>query len=205
MLEFDLQERDVSNCCRYQINVIKLMYSFSLDLPGSRGDFNKPGTCINPIGSNQEGINQASVKASFRSLAGRSVARERLLSKQLWKPWRCGQWPHLDIVKIPCLESGHRGENVGSARSQAAAHIFVGSHNPTLHPPTLKHISNQEHNLAEEYRSDDERHVALLIADRSLEKCTSMAKVRCYFDHSIFGTETDGNTNIPLRLFHRTL
>ncbi|GFY07826.1 hypothetical protein TNCV_4287621 [Trichonephila clavipes] len=29
------------------------------------------------------------------------------------------------------------------------------------HPSTLKHISDQEHDIAEEYRSDDERHLAL--------------------------------------------
>ncbi|GFY34634.1 hypothetical protein TNCV_1373251 [Trichonephila clavipes] len=29
------------------------------------------------------------------------------------------------------------------------------------HPSPLKHISDQEHDLGEEYRIDDERHVAL--------------------------------------------
>ncbi|GFW48279.1 hypothetical protein TNCV_1108421 [Trichonephila clavipes] len=40
---------------------------------------------------------------------------------------------------------------------------FLWRHFPLLerHPSTLKHVSNQQYDLMEEYQSDDERHVVL--------------------------------------------
>ncbi|GFU52909.1 hypothetical protein TNCV_1142181 [Trichonephila clavipes] len=50
-------------------------------------------------------------------------------------------------------------------------------------------LEEQEHDLVEEYRSDDERHVALQ---------STTTKAHCYLHRNMFETETDGNTSIPL-------
>ncbi|GFV47732.1 hypothetical protein TNCV_4308101 [Trichonephila clavipes] len=66
-------------------------------------------------------------------------------------------WLWLHLVATACYQDPFLGER---------------RYSPSLgrHSSTLKHISNQEHDLMEEYRSDSERHIALSPLTQLLEK-----------------------------------